>query len=491
MTKMKKLISVGLAAMFVVSAFASCADNNEDQPKETRSTGAVTDVDGNVPVFEDRDFDEAEFKFLIYDESATDYLDDYIWSESLTGGTIGDAVSDRNREVEERYNVKVVAEAVGGPMGEATKRMQAGQCDFDIIYEWGIRSKSAALDSMLYDFLDLDYVDFDQSYWVPSATDDLTVGGHLFIYTNMITMNSLSWADILFFNKNLIDKLNMTVPYDYVNTNNWVYDVYLDMVLAAEEDVNGDGQMTLEDQYGQVGTAEGELVSFCRDGSMVVKNDDGSVTLTGYTERMLSSYQKYSNKLKTTGAYISYEDVWANGPDMSAFTSKHSAARYLSFGEGHTLFMGGTMDITKELVNMQDTYGVVPSPVYDSSTPFSANVDCNAPMFSIPIQAKDYEKIGIILEYMAYQSEQILLPAYYETTIKTKRMEDTEDYKMLDIVRDNTHYNWTGVYLWDTTYSDLLSKMVTSGNFKSVYARYGAKCQAEIDEVVNKLLSIE
>jgi predicted nucleic acid-binding Zn-ribbon protein len=46
-------------------------------------------------------------------------------------------------------------------------------------------------------------------------------------------------------------------------------------------------------------------------------------------------------------------------------------------------------------------------------------------MFAIPVSVEDPDMTGMILEYMAYESERLLLPAVYETTIKTKRMQDT------------------------------------------------------------------
>ena len=49
----------------------------------------------------------------------------------------------------------------------------------------------------------------------------------------------------------------------------------------------------------------------------------------------------------------------------------------------------------------------------------------------------DMDKVGIILEYLTYQSEQYLLPAYYEKTIKTNQLWDDRDAVSADIIRDN------------------------------------------------------
>ena len=278
MNTLKKLLCMGLAATFIVSAFASCANNNDDDKPQVTQGSASKDPDEKEIEFEEADFDEAEFKFLHYGSTAIDFTDEYIWSENFTGGAIGDAVMERNQLCEDMYNVVITAEECN-PMPEAIKRMQAGQCDFDVIYEWGPRSVSAALDGMLYDILEFTDIDMERSYWVPSANNSLIVGDHLFIFTNMVTMNSLSWAGLQYFNKNLMDKLNFTYPYEYVYADNWTWDVVIDMCFEAEEDVNGDGEMGIEDQFGGH-SGQGIVNALCSEPA-VKDNGDGTFALMG------------------------------------------------------------------------------------------------------------------------------------------------------------------------------------------------------------------
>lgn len=481
-----------LLASMLVPSLASCADRSDKEDKETQNSAVSTEASADVPQFEDRDFDEAEFKFLIYGSTATDFTDDYIWSDGVSGGAISDAVMERNRLVEEKYNIKITAEEINGPMGEAVKRMQAGQCDYQVIYEWGIRSKGAALEGMLYDFNMIGNIDLDQSYWIPSATDDLTISDRLFIYTNYITMNSFAWANFLFFNVDMVDELQMQYPYEYVKSNTWTYDAFLPMMLDAEADLNGDSKMSVEDRFGIFGGEDGVMENLVRWSGQqsTVKDSDGMYQLSINTERAQTIYDTYKKKLSTADTYLEADEIWNSGADMSSFPSKYVAARYLSFGEGHTLFLDGTMDMTKEFVNMENEYGVVPNPKYtESQSEYYHWVDVCAPMFSIPVQATDDEidMIGIVLEYMAYESEQNLLPAFYETTVKTKRMEKTDNYEMLDIIRSSVHYDWVSLYLFDGTTKNILSEMLSSGNFASVYRRYQTKAEAEIADLLDEI----
>lgn len=477
---LKKLLCAALATGMLLSSFASCA--NPDDTKKPAETGpSRVDDDTTEYQYKDVTFNGAEFKILHYGDTAKDFHDAYIWADSMTGGAIGDAVADRNRLVEEQYDVVIAAEECD-PMTEAMRRQQAGQCDYDLIYEWGSRSVSSALDGQLYDFRELDDIDFEKSWWAPKAAKTLTVSDRMFIATNMISMNSVSWAGILFFNKAMMDKLNYTYPYEYVQANNWTCDVMFDMMSGAEEDVNGDGEMTMEDQYGGLGVDLGGILFAA---PTVKQESDGSYTVIGYTEKMVARYNEYSRKLATLdtrGLHDFFEEV-----DTTVDPSIHIAVRKTVFGEDHALFMAGSIDMTKELTNMKSDYGVVPDVKAAPEDEWKSYIDTNAPMFTIPIQVEDPEMLAIVMDYMAYESERILLPAYYETTIKTKRMEDTRDYEMLDIVRENACYGDFGGLYWGLGCRD---KMLASGNFASVWARYSKQAQASLDEVIETIESI-
>ena len=487
MNLFKRILSIVLVATFMLSAFASCANKDNNNTKRPAATGgAVTDASGNV-VFEEADFNGEEFKILYYGETSKDFYDRYIWSEGFTGEAIGDAVKERNQLVEDKYNVVITAEECG-PMGEATNRIQAGQVDFNLIYERGVRCPGAALDGMLYDFHELNYVNFDQSYWVPSAIDGLTVADRMFVATNMITMNSLSWANIYYFNKMIMDELQLTYPYDYVDQKNWTYDVVLDMVTKAEYDVNGDGIMGTEDRFG--GISGDEIIQGMCDAPLYEVVDDEYKIVT-FTEGMVAAYNTYKSKCDAI-EYVDWED-YVEGQDISGFGSQFIAARFLSFGEDHQLFMGGaaSIDMTREFVDMKNDYGIVPRPTKNAGDEFVTGVDYCAPMFAVPVSVKDADMTGMILEYMAYESERLLLPAYYETTIKTKRMQDTRDYTMLDIIRGSITYDWTGIYLYaGYKINAMRPAMLESGNFASVAKKYGPAAQKEIDDIISTLEGI-
>ena len=505
---LKKFLALLLAGIFCLSTLTACFEDvdsgyEEDDDDEKKENGTGTDKttgtlaeselangdsypdEPSGSQFESGDFGGKEFNILHYGDMATDFHDRYIWSESFTGDAIGDAVKERNQLVEDKYNVVVTAEECS-PAAEANARIQAGQVDFNLIYEWGIRQTGLALDGMFCDVHELDYVNLDKSYWVPNAVEGYTVADRMFVFTNMISMNSISWAGCYFFNKNLMDEYDITYPYEDIAAGNWTYDVLLDKMSKAERDVNDDGVMGLEDVYGGI-DGENILMGVCDE--PMWETVGGEYKVITYTESMIAAYNKYKAKCDNVESVDIME--YAYDADISKFPSHFIAARFLYFGEDHALFLSGALDMTKEFTEMKSDYGIVPVPVKSAGDDFVTGVDGCAPMFSIPASVADPDMTAMVLDYMAYESERLLLPAYYETVIQNKRVQDTRDFAMLDIIRDSVRYDWADIYMWSSlNYSSLRSKIFTGSLVPSMIQKYGEQAQQEMDDVIDTIKSI-
>lgn len=495
-----KLISFFLAMIIVAMMLASCADEND---QTIIDPSQVTDNNDGTPTFVDADFDGDTFTILSAVIDAEDFGDNYIDNEEITGEPINDAVIERNRAVEEKYNVDVQVRAEGA--GYASNAAKSGTVDFEVVYDWGIRLVPAATEGVFYDFLQIPNIDFTQDYWAPSAQDDLTIADKMLITTCDISMNRLGYASFIIFNKRLLDDYGIEYPYELVNQNQWTVDNFYELIIQCGTDVNGDTLWTVEDVYGWGG---GGMTGLAIEGSglpteYTLKNEDGSYRINVYTEKMVTIYNKYSNISYPEGVIcdLGWED-FIKGRDISMYDSKFQAGRVFCFGEGHTAFDGTSMSYLKEFSNMEDQYGLVPNPKYESSqSEYYHYIDTCAPMFSVIKQA-DMEYVGIIMEYLCYESEQQLLPAYYEQTIKTKQTSDIEgrDEKMLDIIRDSIHYGWTGLYYqgilnaeghgWNPC-GEMASEMLAAGNFASTNKRFKAAAETSINNLYELILDLD
>jgi ABC-type glycerol-3-phosphate transport system substrate-binding protein len=503
---LKRVISLLICVILGASALASCINDEDDvNPRDTRRVRETDEADSYT--FADLDFNKEQFVILSPMDDAADFSDNYIDNDEVTGEPMNDAVVRRNKLVEEKYNVDIIQRDVGTAYaGEAAR---SGTVDFDLVYDWGIRLVPQVIDGVYYDLLSIPGINLDREYWAPSTQDDLTIADKLFIWTGDISMNRIGYAGFMAFNKQILDQFNIEYPYELVQRNEWTTDKLIEMFSQVAIDVNGDQLWGVEDTYGIPSYSPGSVVN--ASGlyrSFVLKDKEtGRYTVNVYSEKLQQIYSKYNN-LSTNPAIsnLGWED-YVSGRDISKYDSQFQAGRVISFCEGHYAFAGTSMSYLSEWVGegMDFQFGVVPNPKYETTQDnYYHFIDNCAPMFSIPKQRSDadFEKIGTILEYMNYQSMETLLPAYYEQTIKTKCMSDPEgrDEEMLDIVRDNVYYSWTGLYYlgipnpsggtWDPI-GTMYGEMIAAGNFKSVNRKYEAAAQRSLDEFYDLIADMD
>lgn len=495
-----RLTTALLCAAMVVSTFAACANNEEEKKPNVVDPNKQQETQEDTPEFEEEDWGGRTYTILSKQDEETDFIDHFIDNEDFNGEPINDAVVTRNQLAEEKYNIKV--ERQSHDHGYAAQASKSGTVDFEVIYDWGIRMARIVMDGVCYDFNQLPYIDLTQDYWAPNMHEDLTIADKMMMATCDISMNRIAWASVYFFNKTMMDELNLEYPYSYVTSNTWTFDVLLSQILAASQD-DGDQIWTVYDRYGMAGSGSVGLPIGCANIPSVTRREDGSFEIPPVNERLVSLYTEWSKKMITYSyAFANFKmDEWLTTVDQSQYESVYKAARGAEFGSGRILYFGGSLDMTGEFTDVPFQYGVCPGPKYDTTDEFSSGIDTCAPLFAIPKQA-DLEFAGMIMEYLAYESEQHLLPAFYDQTLKTKRMDDEQsrDDAMIDIVRDTAKYPTTGLYYLVITNAEgdcwnppatIRSEMLAAGNFASVYKRYKDSAQKSLDDFYDKMLMLD
>ena len=444
------------------------------------------------PDFESMDLGGGEFAFLVCDEATEKYNDLYIWSDGVSGGSVDKAVADRNRDAESKFNIKIRTKKVHSPRVEVARAIQSGQVDFDVVYERGTQAAVLALSGYLSDIAELPCVDLGRSYWVPTATGNLSIAGKTYVATNYITMDSLGWTECIFYNKTMYDSLGLSESlYDVVKDNKWNIDKYLDLAAIATDDLDGNGIMTSADRFGIWGDVNECLVALSKSSGVTnTQNDSTGFSLGMYNQTVVDVYTRFE-ELISGSSFIGYDEIWNEYPNLTAFPTRYEAARNIAFGGGHVLFMQGYLNMTDEFGSMRDDYGILPNPLNNpEQQEYYHYIDVTAPVFAVPVDSDYHDNTGIILEYMAYKSEESVMPAFFSETVGSNKAYDERDIEIFGIIKNSTRYEWTELYGLDIT-SSILEKMMTSGSFTSVYNRMSKKAIDEINEVYNILSSIK
>ncbi|MBE6715105.1 MAG: hypothetical protein E7575_07510 [Ruminococcaceae bacterium] len=501
-----KLIALLLAAMLCLPLLASCAESG---PVKNVRPGPGTDIE-DVGNFASGDFDGEDFTFLFVQQKAgtKDYYGgNYLDAESLTGDTISDAVYKRNLAVEELYKVKVKQNVQDGAPAELLQSYyMAGDYFFDVIYGWGYKMGALIPENFFASVNNLPHIDLTKPYWSPSAVEDLSINGNLYIFINDISMNSLEWADLLFYNKQVAEDYNVETtygsPYQLVRDGKWTIDTFLKMVQHVSNDLNGDGKITgTDDVYGILG-ASSLSFAYASGISTVEKQDDGTYLLSYFNDKTLDIGQKINRVFSNTDHNPDWQSM-SDGADMTGYNDPWEYTRSF-FAKGHCVFLTGSAQITGEFRDMETPYGILPLPKYDEyQENYYHNITELASLFAIPttynqkVSTSGASRTGMILEYMAYKSNQVLLPQYYDTLLKGQRLDSPDDVEMLDIIRASVGYDFCAIMSIvpkdDGTGSDIVTNLTTilesPDSARSKYERVSTKYQKAVNDFYIQVLN--
>ena len=501
-----KITALILAIALCLPLIASCADEGvTDYTRQPEESGSADNSE-----FADADYNNEDFTFLYIQHPHTGkdyYGGDYLYAETYTGDTVNDAVYARNLAVEEKYKVVIKQDLQenGDPASFIQKKIMAGEFDHDVIYGWAYKLGACIPENFFADFNSLSNVDFTKEYWNPSTTEDLTINDKLYLGINDITMSKMDWADLLFYNKGLAEDYNIEKEfgsfYDLVMGDKWTLDVFLNMVKSISTDLDGDGNIGKDDVYGLLigDPDDGSWACHSSGIDTTVKNEDGSYSLNFYSERLLNIIGKVNEVVTNNKVVKDYTDIWNEGgmEGSGNYGDQFEYARSY-FATDHAMFCLGSPYLTCEFRNMSSDYGIIPMPKADENQDsYYSYVTPLASIFTIPATPRNDmdsagpERTGTILEYMAYKSNEVLLPEYYDTLLKGQRLDSDEDSQMLDVIRNTIRYDFAatvGIEIVGNTVKTMFAKPASA---TSSYKRTEKKLQKALDDYYAEVLLLE
>jgi ABC-type glycerol-3-phosphate transport system substrate-binding protein len=247
------------------------------------------------------------------------------------------------------------------------------------------------------------------------------------------------------FNKQLLQDFGLDDPYQMVKDGTWTMDKMYEMMCAVAADLNGDGSMDENDQWGLVSQYYNALAFFNGAGEAIsMVNTHGEPEITFYNERAVSVTEKIAelqtdkNVTLNADAYTGkIADVW-DGLQLVVFNTNRG------------LFYYAGMNRVTLLRDMETDFGIIPPPKFDANqTEYYVAIHpwCSASVW-IPVTNTDTDRTGLILESLTAESRYTLLPAYYDITLKTKFARDNESQEMLDIIFASRIYDLGQVFDW-------------------------------------------
>ncbi|GHV13045.1 hypothetical protein FACS1894219_07170 [Clostridia bacterium] len=492
-----KPIVLTLAAALFLPYISSCAQENV-VANETTTAISATDATKStteariLPNLGDANFDGYTFTVLTNDTTSIDWLDWIprdIEAETETADSINDAVYRRNRTLEDRYNFVIKQNKQEDARGLLKKTVGAGLNEVDLFEDYLRETVSSATAGLLLDLNQLPSIDFDQPWWDHRANSSLSIGGRLFFTSggNMQIVNYDASGTVLFNKKILADNV-LEDPYELVLSGKWTMDKLYDMAKAAA--INLDGNPEMDYQYDRFGliTQRDSLISLLHNsGETITTKDEHDMPIISFgSERSINALEKAFDLTYDPNITFNAHSILDKVEAIYPITEK-------MFQSDQALFMWIRLRIVQNLRNMETEFGILPIPKYDENQKdyFTTVNMYTGQAFAVP-QTADPDRTGFILEAINAESKYTVMPAYYETTLKTKVARDNESQAMLDIIFNSTVYDlgaicdWGGLNTVIVYAMDKYDRTIASKFEKSL-----PRMEKAIEQAVNKIMAIE
>ncbi|MBQ2766720.1 MAG: extracellular solute-binding protein [Clostridia bacterium] len=498
----KRILALVLVALMTLPVLAGCAEDTGKNPSVTTDPAVTTDPSVTDPAVTTEPelkpdlpeirFDGTELVIIHNPAVQTYYYEPWIYSEGYSGDLIGDSVYERNMIIEEKYGIKIVSIEDTNPANTAGLASQAQSDEYDVAMCQLKHVGTIAPQGMLHNIADLPYVNYDNPWWDSNSVAGTTYNGQLYGVVSDISMMTLSGVRAILFNRDLAKDYDLDDPYELVKNNEWTLDKMGEMIMGVTDDLDGDQAYTDQDRYGML--TEGSNINNLAVGcgiQFTALNSEGGIDVTFLNEKTISVVEKCRSFLRDDTHTLDYEAL-AKFPGMSVTGSKYSYGRVLFAGD-HFLFTQGGAMLFEELntANMESEYGIVPNPKYDTEQESYYHLpDNNTSMLTIPSanSLEDLERLGVILEDLAYHSSKTIYPTYYEVIVKVRRADVPELGEMMDIIKDSVVYEFSNIFGIDTY--TVIQTAFKSGNISSTFASGKKVIENRIKQLVKKLDSV-
>ncbi len=446
---MRRILALIFAICLALGMLAACSQAGNDSQVDTTT---VADNTTQEPVTEDSeslfqpvydslpalDYGMDEVKIVLRTEDR--YADEMMVDEFDTSA-VPAAIYARNMKVSERLNVDLLFYPVGnghGPWTNIENSITTGSCNYDIV-DGSAAPASGQFQKGLYRNLrNLDYLDLSKDYWSQGIVENQTIAGATYGITGSLSTYFYDSAFVIYFNRNLCSANGISPDsiYELVMDKNWTLDEMISLTKDFWIDNDGNGIADAGDTYGfglQVTSSTDGFTSSCQVDYLIESVDKIEIAM---------DLAKVSNIVTKLDSFL-----WDNNGVCALAENKNYISEniYLfdsQFASDKLLFVTDWLYSTSTITmrNMKSDFGVLPYPLYDTNQEeYSTYVHDKFSLFAVPVtvKAERTEMIGAVLEALASEGHNVVMPAYYEKALTHRYIRDPESVKTMEIIVSN------------------------------------------------------
>lgn len=167
-----------------------------------------------------------------------------------------------------------------------------------------------------------------------------------------------------FVNKQMLEDYSLDDPYQLVRDGRWTLDKMKEMTAAASHDLNGNGDVDVDDSFGFMN--EPSSVSYFMIGFGIdysTRGSDDSIELSFYSDRAATAIEKLVPFMRDRMTTLYAQDY------VSVYSSPYEELFQPTFMSNRALFYSNQLLLALDFRNMDADFGILPLPKLDESQP--------------------------------------------------------------------------------------------------------------------------
>ncbi len=456
---MKKLLCMLLAGLMLFSmvACATVDENSETTAQTSASTqpGETTPTESEVETIDQNFVCDLPDDFKVEGEKVVNIIyakSDYTADELVPGeqgGLVSDAVHERNVAVEEQLGVEMTFY----PEDNATlvntavaNDILSGNGDYELVSSGTYLAVLPAMEGKYVNLSSLTNIDTSKHYWTQGYNDMVTFTDEdmQFLASGPAAITMFRLMYLTLYNKQLFQDYQIPDLYETVKEGKWTLDYQYSISTGQYLDKDGNNTPDENDFFGFV---TGDIISVdpymvATDVHLIIKDaETAELMFNGEVLGKLSDVCDKVQKLyNDKGTYV-YKTADKDDVPKTEIITHFNNERAMMVT---TLFwqMEHNFDALSNL-----TYGIAPIPKFDEMQPdYHSYVQDQVTSFGISSVVADVDRqneLAAVLELLAYHSYNIVRPAYYETALSERYMQDPQSSEVLDMIFDTLDFDFS------------------------------------------------
>ncbi len=443
-----KWLALVLAALMLLSLTA-CGTGEDgpegnDSASHAQSEADTADQNYVCDLPAELDYKGEEVNILYVKKSGRE---DELISEALGNGVISDAVYERNLKVETELGVSLAFnDYTDDTVAQAAinTAVQAGDRTLDIFVIGTYCGITPAISGCYLNLGTLEYIDLSKHYWSQDYNNMMTFtsDNKQFLATSPAALSLFRLTYLTIFNRDLFAERKIPDLYETVKNGDWTFEYQLSLIEDTWVDTDGDGKTSKEDFYGFITGSCISADAYCVASNihLVSRDEDGYLAYNNQLDALVDMTEKVNALYINQGSYV-FQGQPEDDIGLHFIIEK--------FAEGQGL-MATTqfLSIETHIGPLSEfSYGIVPMPKLSKDQPaYHTYVQDQVSSFGISAAIGNEDRqsmLSAVMEAIAYHSNEIVRPAYYDSALSLRFMQDPQSRDILNTMFETISFDYT------------------------------------------------